>query len=890
MEHNKEPHSVRLEDLEKHYRTNLKLGLTHEEAKTRYAEVGRNSLPEKKQRGLLFNFLLQFKSPLVYLLFIAAALMAVMGRASDPIVILAVVVVNAIMGLVQEGRAEKSLSALRKLAQLDVRVLRDGEEREIVASELVPGDVIHLAAGDAVPADARIIEEARLQVIESSMTGESQAVYKSVELLDPKTALTDRKNMLYSGTHVTAGRCLALVTATGVHTELGQIAKAAESNVSAKTPIEKRIASFSHRLSIIAIVVFFLLLGIGFLRELPISDVFMAAISQVVSLIPEGLPAAIAIALAVGVQRMAAQGAIVRRLAAVETLGSTTVICTDKTGTLTRGEMVVSEVFLPGQPMILVEGIGYAPEGRFLQAESPIDPHDNNALLILLEVAVLCNDAKLQKEGNSWCVIGDPTEGALITLVRKAELDDLTISQQFPRLGEIPFDSRVKMMVTAHEGVVMIKGAIEAVLELCHAALINDEEQELSEKLRKDIEHEAELSALQGKRVLAFARVEGGLKNEDFAQLKGRALFLGFVAEIDPPREEAALAVALCKQAGICPMMVTGDHLLTAQAIGKQLGILKKEKQAIDGKQLDEMSDEELAKNIRNYTVFARLHPAQKLRIIGALQTKGEVVAMTGDGVNDAPALAKADIGVAMGITGTDVAKEAAKMVITDDNFYTLVKAVEQGRLVYYNIKKVILYLLTTNCAAALVMLVAVALGFPLPMDAVQILWINVVIEGTVTINLVLDPLEGDEMHRPPVRKDDQILSGGAFLRLLYLTPTIAILLLAYFILQSERGEPLVLLQTQTFTLLAFCAWFKVLSARSENRSCLNLSILKNRYLTFGLALSVLLQAAVIYIPQLNEVFHTTPLKIGQVFVLLCIGSIVMWVEELRKWIFRKRS
>ncbi|MBS3904875.1 MAG: HAD-IC family P-type ATPase [Simkania sp.] len=889
MQHHDTPYSVELDTLEKYYRTNLKQGLSYQEVRQRIAEIGPNGLPKKKPPGYLFNFFSQFKNPLIYLLFVASGLMLFIGQVTDCLVILGVVVINALMGVIQEGRAERSLTSLRNLETLEVLVIRGGEEKQIEARELVPGDIVHLTAGNAVPADARIIEALHLQVVEAALTGESQAIHKIDMTIDQATILAERKNMLYTGTYIVAGRCLALITSTATHTELGKIARITEEAPLHKTPIEKKIARFGQVLSIVAGGIFFLLLGVGYLRGLPFADIFMVAISQVVSLIPEGLPAAITIALAVGVQRMAAQKAIVRRLVAVETLGSTTAICTDKTGTLTRGEMLASEVFLPGQNLIQVQGIGYAPQGSFMQSGKVVDPYDNNALLVLLEAGVLCNDARLQQEGGVWHVIGDPTEGALLTLAKKAEFDEVAIRQEHPRLREIPFDSKAKMMATNCEGVVMIKGAIEAVLALCPRALIDDEEVVLTEKLLLDIEHEAERLALEGRRILGFARMEGGFnEKEEWSQLKGKSLFLGFVAQMDPPRPEAAQAVTTCQAAGIRPIMVTGDHLLTAKAIARQLGLLHDGQQGIDGAQLDLLSDEQLKQQIGTIAVFARLHPEQKLRIIKALQSCEEVVAMTGDGVNDAPALAKADVGIAMGITGTDVAKQAAKVVITDDNFATIVKAVEQGRLAYYNIKKVILYLLTTNCAAAMTVLIAVVAGFPLPMEAMQILWINVVTEGTVTINLILDPLEGDEMQRPPVKKNDQILCGNSFLRFMYLTPTVTALLLGYFIYHWKRDVPLIQLQTQIFTLLAFCAWFKVLSARSESKSCLTLNILKNGYLSIGLVASVLLQAAVIYVPQLNEVFHTTPLSARQVIVLMGIGSVVMWIEELRKWIFRK--
>ncbi len=883
MERHTAAHSEEIDQLIQDFGSNEKKGLTPLQVEKRRAEVGSNVLIAKKQQSWVVNFFLQFLNPLVYLLLVAAVLMFFMSNATDSFVILAVVIFNAVLGAVQEGRAERSLSALLKLSKIRARVVRDGEEKQVDASELVPGDVIHLAAGDAVPADARILQAVSLEVIEAALTGESEAISKINGKIDQNIILAERKNMLYTGTFISRGRCLALVTATGANTEVGKIKIGVEEKKTIKTPIERRIAKFTRQLCIAAIVIFFLLIGIGFLRGMPLVEILMAAVSQLVSLIPEGLPAAITIALAVGVQRMSKRGAIVRRLVAVETLGSTTVICTDKTGTLTRGEMEASAIFLPAQPVIFLEG-----EAQFIQAKKTIAPDENNALVVLLEAAVLCNDAKLELEGNRWHILGDPMEGALIHLARKAQLDDQVIRQEFPRKAEIPFDSSIKLMATLHAGVVMVKGALEAVLELCPTVLIDDEERELTPKVRQEIEDEAKESSKQGLRMLAFARVEDdGEEIDNISQIKGRALFLGFIALFDPPRNEAFQAVKTCWEAGIRPIMLTGDHLWTAKAIAKQLGILKEHDEAIDGKELDALSEKDLSERIHTIAVFARLHPAQKLRIVKALQARGEVVAMTGDGVNDAPALACADVGIAMGMTGTDVAKEAAKMIITDDNFATIVKAVEQGRLVFNNIKKVIFYLIATNFSAALTLLIAITLGFPLPLAAVQILWINIVTEGTVTVNLILDPPEGDEMKRPPTRVNDHIFSRSTLIRLIYTSAIITILMLSYFIYLWENNFNLILIQTQMFTLLAFCAWFKVLSTRSEKRSVFQSKLLENPYLAIGLAVSVVLQAMVIYVPSLNQIFHTVPLTIGQVLVLLGLGSIVLWIDECRKWLSR---
>lgn len=879
---NEQPHTLDVSEVVRQIQTDIKTGLSGIEVKKRRSLYGKNELPKKKNRSLILVFFLQFSNPLIYLLGVAAALMFIFGKATDPLVILSVVIINALMGSIQEGRAQKSLSALLNLSSIKTRVLREGKQSLIDAKDLVFGDVILLQAGDAVPADCRICEAVSLEAIEAALTGESEAIAKIEGRIDQNTILAERKNMLHIGTHISRGRCLAIVTATGSRTEFGRIAATIDQTTPEKTPMELRIADLGKHLSLAAIVMFFLLLGIGFVRGLPIAEVFFAAISQLVSFIPEGLPAAIAIALAVGVQRMAAQGAIVRRLIAVETLGSTTVICTDKTGTLTRAEMVATEIFLGGQALIQVEGAGYEVQGSFMQEGKKIEPQENNALMVLLEAGVLCNDSKIEQTDRGIKILGDPTEGALLVLARKAGLDDLAILQAFPRQGEIPFDSKIKIMFTVHQGNEgMLKGALEKVMGLCDHLLIGDEALFFTDSMRENIQKEADFLASEGRRILGFAKFD--TLSHDLVSLGKTGIFLGFICLTDPPRQEASEAIQVCKRAGIRPVMVTGDYLSTATAIAKSLCLLQDQQEAIDGKTLDALSAEELEGRIDKIAVFARLHPEQKLRIIDALKKKGEVVAMTGDGINDAPALARADVGVAMGITGTDVAKEAAKIVITDDNFATIVKAVEQGRLVFKNIKKVIFYLLGTNCSAAIVLILAISMGFPLPVVAVQILWINVVTEGTMIVNLVLDPSEGDEMEEPPLDRHKTFFSKATFTRLVYLIIMMVGLVFGFFVFLIERGESLPMIQTQIFTLFAFCAWFKMLGARSEKQSCFQWGFLKNRYLGFGLLLSILLQAAVLYIPYLREIFHTEPLSLRQMLILLGWGSIVLWVEEFRK-------
>ncbi|MDO8719295.1 MAG: HAD-IC family P-type ATPase [Polaromonas sp.] len=857
-------------------------GLSATEVALRQARDGANTLPEPPRRSVFSTIAHQFKSPLIYILFVAAVLAVALSHHGDAVVILLVVLVNALIGAFQEGRAERSMASLRQLSALRVRVLRDGQETVVEARGLVMGDVLLLAPGDAIGADARLIEEAQLQVAEAALTGESVPVSKNVLALPEATGLADRHNMVFSGTYATAGRARAVVVAIGTATEVGRIASMTEAAAEPKTPLEQRIEQFGRWLVVAALVLFGAVVALGLYRELPLADVLMVAISQMVSMVPEGLPVAMTIALAVGMQRMAARGAIIRRLSAVETLGSTTVICTDKTGTLTRNEMTVSTLWLPGGVDIDVSGIGYAPEGKFSVEDAALAP--------LLQAAALCNDAQLlppEQGRTEWTVVGDPTEGALKVLAAKSGMDLDQLAHGAPREAELPFDSDTKMMATRHRLAdaprrVYIKGAPEAVLSLCAAD---------GTALTQAARTAAEAMAARALRVLAFAVVQDDPLDADagFAALAGRAHLLGMVGQMDPPREEVKSAVAECRAAGIRPVMVTGDHKLTGLAIARALGIAREGDRAVDGDELERMNETDLRSALDHIAVFARVHPAQKLRIVQALQAHGEVVAMTGDGVNDAPALARADVGVAMGITGTEVAKSAAKIVITDDNFSTIVQAVEQGRVVYGNLKKVILYLFTTSVDEVVLLLLALLGGYPLPLVAVQILWINIVTEGTLTVNLVMDPPDGDEMQRKPIARNDPLLDRTMLGRVLLMATTAVLVTFSWFVWRIGQDVPIEMVRTETFTLLAMCQWFNVLNCQSASRSALKLGLLKNPWLLGGLALSVLLQMLVLYWPLMNTLFYTVPLAPASLLPLAALASSVLWAEELRKLALRLR-
>ncbi|MBM4252245.1 MAG: HAD-IC family P-type ATPase [Deltaproteobacteria bacterium] len=882
--------------------TDIHAGLEIQEVVKRQTQYGPNSLPSGKKVSLLKVIAHQFMSPLIYLLLAAAGIALYLGEVKDSIVIMVVVFLNAVIGAIQEGRAERSIDSLRKLSTLNVRAIRGGKEIVCEAIDLVPGDIALLAAGDAVPADCRLLTAQSLETSEAILTGESMPVAKD-ELPCPLDAsLGDRTCMLYSGTYVTAGRASAVVVATGSHSEIGRLAVQTAEAVDPMSPLEQRIDRFSKHIVVAALILFASIMLIGWLRSLPMTEVFMVAISQMVSMVPEGLPIAMTIALAVGVQRMAKRGVIIRRLAAVEALGSISVICSDKTGTLTRNEMTVTTLWLADGRMIEVSGSGYEPQGYFRHQDQVLNPSADNQLKELLIAAALCNDAALlppDAEDSRWRPVGDPTEAALLTLALKAGLPQEVLKDILPRHDEIPFESATKMMATSHIGdsrrCVFIKGAFEEVITLCGYRLHAGHAQPLDWTQIKRISKIAHELAERALRVLAFAVVDGhGLADgrgnrRGYDSVRGNATFLGLVGQIDPPRLEVRDAVAACRRAGIRPVMITGDHKATALAIAQILDIYRSGDLVTDGRELSALSDADLKKQAPSTAVFARVHPSEKQRIVAALQANRQVVAMTGDGVNDAPALAGADVGVAMGITGTEVAKSAAKMIITDDNFATIVAGIEEGRLVHRNLKKAVLYLVATSMAEVLVLLLSLIAGYPPPLAAVQILWINLVTEGTVTVNLIMEPLEGDEMHRRPVRPHEALINRDILARIALMTPLIAAIVLGWFVHRLREGIEFAQVQTETFTLLAVTQWFNVLNCRSSTKSSLTTDILRNKWLLGGLLVSNLAQIAVVYWRPLGDLFHTVPIRLTEVFKIGLVGSTVLWVEEIRKCLVRRR-
>lgn len=893
-------HSLQIKEVLEALESNAKLGLSQNVVKERLIRFGTNTLAEPERRSLFSILLHQFLSPLIYLLLVAAGVAFFIGEARDAIVILVVVSLNALIGTFQEGRAEQSLAALRKLAKLKAHVIRDGNEELIEAGNVVPGDILMLNSGDAVAADARLLETSSFAVAEAALTGESLPVVKSIEPLSEKTVLADRQNMVYAGTHITAGRGLAVVVSTGVNNEIGRIAELATMTVQPKTQLELRIIQFGRYLVFLALIVFGLVIAIGLWRDIAFSQILMIAISQMVSLVPEGLPVAMTIALSVGVQRMARRGTIVRKLAAVETLGSTTVICSDKTGTLTRNEMVVTDIYFPSrQREIIVAGVGYTPEGTFEERGNKLTPNLDTALQKLFVASALCNDAQLlgpDISESKWRIIGDPTEGALLTMVAKGGADPISIRRQYHRKAEIPFSSDIKMMATQHddgqESIVYVKGAPEVLLKYCDSYFDDGRIEKLDVETLGRVQAVSEKMAASALRLLAIGFVENAYidGSKGFSPFMGKTTLLGLIGQLDPPRIEVAESIKECQAAGVKPIMITGDHKTTGLAIAKSLGISRHGDLTVDGLELDQMSDEEFSEKIGRISVFARVHPTQKLRIVEAYQKKGEIVAMTGDGVNDAPALVRANVGVAMGMTGTEVAKEAAKIVITDDNFSTIVTAIGEGRLVYQNIKKLLLFLFVTSLDEVVILFLALILGYPPPLAAVQILWINLVTEGTLTVNLIMEPAEGHEMGRPPIPVTQPLLDRALLRRIPLMLVTTVASTFGWFAFRTSMGVPQDVVQSETFTMLVVCQWFNVLNCRSATHTALTWDILKNPWLVGGLVLSNILQIAVIYLAPLSRFFHTVPIAPTQFFAIGAIASFVLWTEEARKFIVRKKT
>jgi Ca2+-transporting ATPase len=851
-------------------------GLTEEEAQHRLSTFGLNELRKERKITALEVFANQFKSFLVLILIAASAISFALGETTDAIIISSIIVLNAILGFAQEYRAEQAIEALKKLAAPKAKVMREGEEAIIQATQVVPGDIILFEAGDAIAADARLIQAMNLKIDESLLTGESVPSLKVVEPLPKELSLADRENMAYSGTIATYGRGRGVVVATGMETEFGKIAEHIQAAKEEPTPLQLRLRSLGVMLGGLVILLSATLFALEILEGQAILESFLLAVALGVSAVPEGLPAVVTVALAVGVRKMSSRNAIVRRLASVETLGSTTVICSDKTGTLTKDEMTVQRA-LVNDRFFEITGTGYEPKGEFFEDGNLIDPEKQKGLSLLLKTGCLCNHASLAEKG-SWSVVGDPTEGALLTLAAKSGIWRDQLLKENPLVAEIPFDSVSKRMTTIHEldgkTTAYLKGAPEIVLELSSFVYKDGRAIRLSKPKKERILTAVKDMAADALRVLALAyrEIPSGMKFSS-EEIETDMVLVGIVGMIDPPREEVKDAIAQARTAGIKVVMITGDHELTAQAIAQDIGLLEKDGRVITGVELDRMSPEELSREAESAAVYARTSPEHKVRILEALKKRGHIVAMTGDGVNDAPAVKGADIGIAMGIKGTDVTREASDMILADDNFATIVKAVEEGRGIYDNIRKFIRLLLSTNLDEILIVASTTLLRLPLPILPIQVLWINVVSDGLPALALSLDPYDKDIMERKPRKPKEGIFHG---MLLFVLAAAIVDFLVEMILLIYWRNTNFVSLRklrTMIFTSTVLFELFFVFNCRSEKHSVFRSDILQNKALVLAVAVSFLLQLAVIYVPVLQPLFQTVPLDASDWLIILAMSS-----------------
>lgn len=864
----------------------LGTGLSAGAAAERLARYGPNELQRVHRASPWLLLLDQFKNVLIIILLVATALSAFLGHGIEAVAVAAIVLFAVLLGFIQEYRAERAVEALREMAAPNATVLRDGEEIEVPARDLVPGDVVMLRAGDRIPADLRLVEAINLQVEEAALTGESLPIEKhAMQLPDADLPLGDRKNMAYAGTVATYGRGRAVVVETGMGTEFGKIAEMLQSVEIGKTPLQENLNKVGRTLAIVAFAVVAVIVGLGLLRGQPVVEMLIFGIALAVAVVPEALPAVVTISLAIGVQRMVKRHALMRRLQAVETLGSTSVICSDKTGTLTKDEMTIRKVYVAGQ-MVDVTGTGYDPSGDFLYEGARTEPH--GPLLELFVAAALASDARVvcSREDGQWHVKGDPTEGALVVAAAKAGLSKEDLDARFPRLAEIPFTSESKRMTTLHSAdgghVAYSKGAPEIILASCARFVTQSGESDLDGKGREDILQAGRLMAEGALRVLAVSMKRGAtLENAESAMT-----FLGLVGMIDPPRPEARAAIATCEEAGIKAVMITGDHPATARAVAHELGLLKSGR-IVTGVELESMSDDDLERDVEGIEVYARVSPAHKLRVVTALQKKGHIVAMTGDGVNDAPALKKADIGIAMGITGTDVTKEAAAMTLTDDNFASIVAAVEEGRGIFGNIKKYLMYLLSSNVGEIGLMAGATVLGLPLPLTAVQLLYVNLATDGLPALALAVDPAEPDIMRRKPRDPRTGVFTRPVVALMLLggVWSTIVNLCLFSWMWNSGRSHEEAI--TMTFVSLILIQFFKAYAFRSDRHS-LFVRPFANKWLNLAVVTGVLMLCAIVYLPFLHKPMGTFSLPLEDWVIVTVAACSVVPVLELGKWFVRR--
>jgi len=868
-------------------------GLSKEEASNRLAKHGPNRIPEMRTRGPLVRFLYQFHNILIYVLMAASAVTAVLGHWLDASVILGVVLANAVIGFVQEGKAENALRAIRQMLSPNAMVMRDGRQMKIRAEELVPGDVILLQSGDKVPADLRLFRVKGLQIQESVLTGESMAVEKITDPVTLESVIGDRRCMAFSGTIVTHGQGSCVVVATGAQTEIGRISTLVSEVESVTTPLLRQMAQFGRWLTMAILGIAIITFAFGSLvRDYVATEMFLAAVSLAVAAIPEGLPAIMTITLAIGVQRMARRNAIIRRLPAVETLGAVTVICSDKTGTLTRNEMTVRTIATVAN-LFELGGTGYDPHGALSLSNRDVLPEERPLLLEVVRAAVLCNDASLEQNNSEWLVHGDPMEGALLVAGLKACLDIETESKQYPRTDLIPFESEHRFMATLHhshtgDAFIFLKGAPERVLEMCAHQRTVDGDQPLD---RNYWLARIEEMAQQGQRVLAIAvkPVSGEQMEIKFSDVENGLIMLGMFGLIDPPRGEAIGAVQQCSQAGIRVKMITGDHGATARAIARQLKLVNAD-DVITGQELERMSEEELRQRVQDVDVYARVNPEHKLLLVRLLQEQGLIVAMTGDGVNDAPALKRADVGTAMGQNGTEAAKEAAEMVLADDNFASITHAVEEGRTVYDNLKKAIIFILPTNGGEALIILAAILFGFhQLPLMPVQILWVNMVTAVTLALSLAFEPPEQNVMRRPPRDAHKPILTHYLIWRVVFVSFITMCGTMGLFLWEMKQGVSIEHARTVAVNTLVMFEIFYLFSSRYITASVFNWAGLTgNRYVLIAIGTLIIFQLGFTYLAPMQSLFGTTTIDFYIWLRILLVACSVLFLVELEKYFVRR--
>lgn len=884
-------HSIETDNVFKKISSSVE-GLSQQLSQQRLQEFGPNRIRPAKTKGPLARFLAQFHNVLIYVLLGAGVVTALLGHWVDSGVILGVVIINAIIGFIQEGKAEKALDAIRNMLSHQAMVKRDGKFINLPAEQLVPGDIVSLQSGDKVPADLRLFKLRELRIDEAMLTGESVPVEKAINAVAEKATIGDRKCLAYSGTLVTYGQGLGVVVATGDATEIGRISGMLREVQMLTTPLLRQMASFAKWLTIAIGFIAAATFAYGVLiQNFSLGDMFLAAVGLAVAGIPEGLPAIMTITLAIGVQRMARKHAIIRRLPAVETLGSVTVICSDKTGTLTRNEMTVLTL-ATGAGNCEVSGVGYDPHGTFSLDGQQVTSEQFPLIKEIAQAALLCNDASISEVNGQWQMQGDPTEGALVTLALKAGLEHDYIQTQFPRTDAIPFESQHRFMATLHHdhaghGFIYLKGAPERVLDMCQQQLMRGEPAPLDKAYW---EASMESMAARGQRLLAIAFKPATAEHQSlsFSDVEGGLTLLGVVGIIDPPRDEATAAVKACQSAGIRVKMITGDHAITARAIGAQMGI-GDGVTVVNGTELDNYNEAQMREAVQRSDIFARVSPEQKLQLVMALQATGEVVSMTGDGVNDAPALKRADVGVAMGLKGTEVAKEAAEMVLTDDNFASIAHAVEEGRTVYDNLKKSILFVLPTNGGEALIIIAAIVMGNMLPITAAQILWINMITAVTLALTLAFEPPEPNVMQRPPRNPKQPLLSGFLIWRIIFVSLIIVTGTFGLFLWEREHGASIELARTIAVNTVVMFEIFYLFSARYLLAPALTFEGLSgNRYVLYAIGLLLVIQMAFTYLGPMQALFATTAMDGDAWLRVVLVASSVLILVEAEKLLLRK--